>query len=128
MPPSKDRPRPPPAERFAGSEHAIDLGSALEALRKEERGSKDRHRQITVFRKDALRILLFAFEAGGRLGSHRAPGWVVIQALNGTVRVRTESETHELAAGRILVLEPDAIHEVEAEGEADMLLTVSLLR
>lgn len=124
---SRDRPRPSPAERFAGSERDIDLASALEALRKEEHGSKGGHRQITVFRKDALRIVLFAFEAGGRLASHRAPGYVVIQALSGTVRVRTQSETHEVTVGKILVLEPDAVHEVEAQERADMLLTISLL-
>jgi quercetin dioxygenase-like cupin family protein len=126
MSPSRDRPRPAPAERFAGSEHDIDLASALEALRKEEQGGKGSHRQITVFRKDSLRILLFAFEAGGRLPSHRAPGYVVIHALNGTVRVRTQSETYELSEGRILVLEPEAVHEVEADERADMLLTISL--
>lgn len=126
MSPSKARPRTPPAERFAGSEHQIDLASAVEALRKEEHGGKDSHRQITVFRKDALRVLLFAFEPGGRLASHRAPGYVVIQALNGRVRVRTQNETHELSAGRILVLDPDVVHEVEAQERADMLLTVSL--
>lgn len=124
---SKDRPRRPPAERFAGSEHEIDLPAALEAIRKEEHGSKDNHRQMTLFRKDALRVILFAFEPGGRLPSHRAPGYIVIQSLSGTVRVRTEIETHELSAGRILILEPDAVHEVEAPARADMLLTISLL-
>lgn len=123
----KDRMRPPPAERFAGSEHEIDLASALDSLRKEEHGGKDNHRQMTIFRKDSLRVILFAFEPGGRLPSHHAPGFITIHSLNGTVRVRTESETHELSAGRILILEPDAVHEVEAPEQADMLLTISLL-
>jgi quercetin dioxygenase-like cupin family protein len=127
MTPSKERPRVPPAERFAGSEHEIDLASALDSLRKEEHGKKDNHRQMTVFRKDALRVILFAFEPGGRLPSHQAPGYVVIQTLNGSVRVRTQTETHELSAGRILILEPDAVHDVEAAERADMLLTISLL-
>ena len=127
MSPSNDRPRRPPAERFAGSEHQIDLDAALDSLRREEHGAKDNHRQMTVFRKDALRVLLFAFEPGGRLPSHRAPGYVVIQALNGNLRVRTQSKTHELSAGKILILEPDEVHEVEAPERADMLLTLSLL-
>lgn len=124
----KHRLRPRPAERFAGPEHRIELASALGALRSEAHDGKDRHRQITVFRKGPLRLVLFAFEAGGRLAAHHAPGFVVIHALRGTVRVRTPNETHELTAGRILVLDPEVVHDVEAHEEADILLTVSLVR
>ena len=128
MPGSTRKLRTPPAERFAGSEHSIELASALLTLRSEPHEGKDGHRQITIFRKDSLRLVLFAFQAGGRLASHRAPGFVVIQALRGTVRVRTESDSHELTEGRILVLDPDVSHDVEAAEEADMLLTISMPR
>lgn len=123
---SKHRLRPSPAERFAGPEHRIDLASALDALRSEPHDGKDGHRQITVFRKGPLRLVLFAFEAGGSLVAHRAPGLVVIHALRGTVRVRTPNETHELTAGRILVLDPEVLHDVKAHEQADILLTVSV--
>ena len=98
------------------------------ALRSEPHDGKDGHRQITIFRKGSLRLVLFAFEAGGRLRAHRAPGFVVIHTLRGTVRVRTASEAHRLTAGRTLVLDPDVLHEVEAAEEADVLLTVSMAR
>lgn len=126
MPEQTPNLRPAPAERFAGVEHLIELGSAVAALRSEPHKGKDGHRQITLFRKGSLRLVLFAFEAGARLAAHRAPGFVVIRALRGTVLVRTESETHELLEGRILVLDPDLTHDVEAVGEADMLLTISM--
>ena len=128
MPTSKHRLRPPPAERFAGPEHRVELDSVLAALRSEPHDGKDSHRQITVFHKGSLRLVLFAFEAGGRLEAHRAPGFVVIHALRGAVRVRTPNETHELTAGRILVLDPEVVHDVEAHEAADLLLTVSLAR
>jgi quercetin dioxygenase-like cupin family protein len=122
---SDDRLRPPPAERFAGSEHRIDLASAFDALRSEPHSGKDGHRQMTVFRKGPLRLVLFAFEAGGRLAAHRAPGSVVIHALRGTIRVQTPNETHQLTAGRLLVLDPQVVHDVTADEQADMLLTLS---
>lgn len=123
----KHRLRPSPSERFAGPEHRIELASALDALRKEPHEGKDGHRQITVFRKGPLRLVLFAFEAGGTLPAHRAPGLVVIHVLRGTVSVRTPSETHDLTAGRILVLDPEVVHDVKAHEQADMLLTISVV-
>ena len=98
------------------------------ALRSEPHAGKDGHRQITIFRKGSLRLILFAFDAGGRLAAHHAPGFVVIHTLRGTVRVRTASDVHQLPAGRTLVLDPDVFHEVEAAEEADVLLTVSMAR
>lgn len=123
---SKDRLRPPPAERFAGTEHRIDLSSALEALRREPHDSRNNHRQITVFHSGSLRLVLFAFEAGGGLPAHRAPGFVVIHTLRGRVSVKAMDATHELTAGCLLTLAPDVVHDVKADEQADVLLTVSL--
>ena len=128
MPTPKRRLRPSPADRFAGPEHRLELDTVLGALRLEAHDGKDRHRQITVFRRDSLRLVLFAFEAGGRLAAHRAPGFVVVHALRGTVRVLTPKETYELSAGHMLVLDPEVVHDVEAPESADVLLTVSLAR
>ena len=128
MPTPKRRLRTPPTKRFAGPEHRIDLESALAALRREPHDAKDKHRQITVFRRGSLRLVLFSFEAGGRLAAHHAPGFVVIHTLRGRIRVLTPKETHELSAGAMLVLDPAVVHDVEALEEADVLLTVSITR
>jgi len=126
VPTPEQRLRPAPAKRFAGPEHRVELESELTALRREPHDGKDKHRQITVFRRDSLRLVLFAFEPGGRLAAHRAPGFVVIHVLRGTVRVVTPRESHDLSAGRMLVLDPDVVHDMEAPEGADVLLTVSL--
>ena len=123
---SKDRLRPPPSERFAGPEHRIDLQSTLEALRREPHDGSDKHRQITVFHKGPLRLVLFAFEPGGGLPSHRAPGSVVIHTLQGRIQVKTLNESYELATGQVLMLDPEVVHDVTAAEQSDMLLTISL--
>lgn len=123
---SKDRLRPPPSERFAGPEHRIDLQSTLEALRREPHDGSDKHRQITVFHKGPLRLVLFAFEPGGGLPSHRAPGSVVIHTLRGRIQVKTLNESYELATGQVLMLDPEVVHDVTAAEQSDMLLTISL--
>ena len=123
---SEDRLRNRPSERFAGAEHRIDLAAALESLRGEHHESTERHRQITLFHKGSLRMVLFAFEAGAGLPSHRAPGSVVIHTLRGRIHVKTLNESYELTAGQLVILDPEVVHDVTAAEPSDMLLTISL--
>ena len=122
----KDRLRPPPAERFAGPEHHIDLAGSLEALRREPHDSANKHRQITVFHKGPLRIVLFTFEAGGSLPSHRAPGAIVIHTLRGRIHVKTLNESYQLSTGQMLLLDREVVHDVTAQETSDMLLTIAV--
>jgi quercetin dioxygenase-like cupin family protein len=118
------RRRPRPSDRFAGSEHALDVREALRSLRAEAASGANGHRQITLLHQGPVRLVLFAFASGGRLHEHRAPGWVTIQVLRGALRVRTPAAEHALGEGQILVLAPDVPHAVDASEEADMLLGV----
>ena len=118
------RRRPRPSDRFAGSEHALDVREALRALRAEAAPGANGHRQITLLHQGPVRLVLFAFAAGGRMPEHRAPGWVTIQVLRGALRVRTPDAQHDLAEGQILALAPNVPHDVDAHDEADMLLGV----
>ena len=122
----KDRLRPPPSERFAGPEHRIDLTATLDALRGEQHESTERHRQITVFHKGPLRMVLFTFEAGAGLPAHRAPGFVVIHTLRGRITVKTMNDSYELATGQLVTLDPEVVHDVTAAEPSEMLLTISL--
>lgn len=121
---SAERLRPRPADRFAGTEHLLDLPASLRALRAEPRGGADGHRQITLVHHGPVRLVLFAFEAGGRLPQHTAPGWVTIHVLRGVVHVRTPDSSHELAAGQLLALAPDVQHDLDAREESDVLLGI----
>lgn len=75
-------------------------------------------------------MVLFAFEAGGKLADHKANGLVTIHALDGALTVEAESETgrqtHELGAQGVLVLSPGVLHSVLAREASRMLLTVHL--
>ena len=97
---------------------------ALRALRAESSPSANGHRQITLVHKGPVRLVLFAFDKGGRLPEHQAQGWVTIHVLRGKLTVQTPDEQHELGEGRILALAPDVPHDVEAHAESDMLLGV----
>ena len=122
----KPRLRQRPSARFAGSEHLIDLDEALATLRAEPRPTVQGHRQVTLFHENALRLVLFAFDAGGRLPQHSAPGPVTLHALRGALRVRTPNTTHALREGQLLLLDANVPIDVDAADEADMLLSISL--
>ncbi|HET7458459.1 MAG TPA: cupin domain-containing protein [Gemmatimonadaceae bacterium] len=124
MPLPEERLRPHPSARFAGSEHAIDLPTALRALRAEPRAFANGHRQITLVHHGPVRIVLFAFDGGGRIPEHRVPGWITIHVLRGALKVRTPDGQHELREGQVLALAPDVPHDIDAVSESDMLLGV----
>jgi quercetin dioxygenase-like cupin family protein len=71
-------------------------------------------------------MVLFAFEAGAGLPSHRAPGFVVIHTLRGRISVKTLNESYELANGQLVILDPEVVHDVTAAEPSEMLLTISI--
>jgi quercetin dioxygenase-like cupin family protein len=118
--------RTPPRERFAGTEHLFDLTSEGDRLRAESQEARDGHRQITLFRGDGVSIVLFDFDAGGFLKDHAADGSVTVHVLSGDIRMTTATEDYPMATGSLLVLKPGVSHDLRAETESRVLLTVRL--
>ena len=120
---AEERLRPRPANRMAGDENTLDLRAELRALRAEPR-STDGHRQIALLHRGPVRLVLYAFEPGGRIPQHQAPGWVTIHVLRGELRVKAPDGEHVLREGQLLMLAPSVPHDVDAVAESDMLLGV----
>ncbi|RYG26697.1 hypothetical protein EON82_02250 [bacterium] len=118
--------REPARERFAAQEHFLDLDEAANRLLAESDPGQLGHRQIALHKTSHTTIALFVFESGGRIPQHRAHGAVIIQALQGRLRIGTPEGGHTLTHGQALVLAPDVPHDVTAEEPSRMLLTVSL--
>ena len=125
MNPSDPRLRPHPSTRLTGPVVPLNLPNLATALRLEPHPATQGHRQVGLIHRGTLRLVLFAFEAGGRLPEHRAPGHVIIHCIRGELAVHA-AETHRIAAGEVVVIDPDVPHAVEAGVESEMLLTVSL--
>ncbi len=122
----EQRLRPHPSTRLAGPVVSLNLPDLARALHSEPHPAKSGHRQAGLIHRGPLRLLLFAFEIGGRLPEHRAPGHVVIHCLHGELVVEVGAGRHQLSSGEALVLEPDVPHSVEAVAESEMLLTVCM--
>jgi quercetin dioxygenase-like cupin family protein len=115
-----------PAERFAGPEHIYDLTEIAAQLRAEPHPATDGHRQMTIAHHGSVALVLFDFEADGRLVNHVADGLVTIHALAGQIQVRTSMGDHELGAGSLLVLSPGVAHDLHASVPSQVLLTVHM--
>jgi quercetin dioxygenase-like cupin family protein len=115
-----------PVERFAGPEHVYNLAEIAEKLRAEPHPATNGHRQITIAHNGSVALVLFDFEAGGRLVDHVADGLVTIHALTGHVQVKTAEGERELDAGTLLVLSPGVAHDLHASVPSQVLLTVHM--
>jgi quercetin dioxygenase-like cupin family protein len=118
--------RTPPRDRFAGTEHLFDLNAEADRLRAESQEVRDGHRQITLFRAEGVSIVLFDFDADGRLKDHAADGYVTVQVITGEIRMTTASQEYSMEAGSLLVLRPGVTHDLRAETASRVLLTVRL--
>jgi quercetin dioxygenase-like cupin family protein len=121
-----ERLRPHPSTRLAGPVVSLNLPDLARALHAEPHPAKSGHRQVGLIHRGPLRLLLFTFEAEGRLPEHRASGQVVIHCLRGELAVEAGDAQHRLRSGEALVFEPDVPHSVKAVAESEMLLTVCI--
>ena len=87
-------------------------GQALRSLRAETRPpGANGHRQITLLHRGPVRLVLFAFDGGGRMPQHQAQGWVTIHVMRGVLRVKTPDAEHVLNEGQLLALAPNIRHD-----------------
>jgi quercetin dioxygenase-like cupin family protein len=118
--------RTPPRDRFVGAEHLFDLDAEAVRLHGEPAGSRNGHRQVTLFSAGGVSIVLFDFEAGGSLKDHGAGGYVTVHVLSGEIRMATAEQLYRMPIGSLLVLRPGVKHDVRAETASRVLLTVRL--
>ena len=121
-----NRSRTHPDERFAAQAQQFDLDVAAGELAREAASGSQGHRQKTLYRHGNSTLAMFLFPAGTGLREHRAGGTVFIQVLAGRLTVTAQGHRHDLSAGGVLVMAPDVPHDVHAEQDSRMLLTVSL--
>jgi quercetin dioxygenase-like cupin family protein len=78
----------------------------------------------TVLATKELRVVLFAFAAGQELTDHTSPSRALVMALDGVADFKVGDKTHELRAGDLLHMPPNAPHAVLAREPFSMLLVL----
>lgn len=78
----------------------------------------------TVLKADGVRVVLFAFDAGQVLTEHTAAMPVLLQVLDGRLRITGDGETVELAPGGLIHLDTRVPHTVAALEPSRLVLTM----
>ena len=118
--------RTPPRERFAHEIIQFDLKQEAESLASECHEGHFGHRQIVLYKHGHASVSLFRFEQGGSMREHKTNGTVFIQVIEGRLTLTMKGKKHRLETGGLLVLAPGIPHDVLAEQDSVMLLTVCL--
>lgn len=101
------------------------LAKVEQELRAEPQYTQTGHTSRTLVRAKDQRVVLSVLAAEARIPQHQAPGTVSIHVLSGKLRLALPTDTKEVSAGELLVLEGGLPHDVTALNDAAFLLTLA---
>lgn len=99
----------------------LDIADELNKLRTRETDVSS----TTLLKTDTQRIVLIALRAGAKLHRHHADGELSLQMLEGKVEFNAENAQCQLAQGMLIALGARVLHEVTAQTDAALLLTIA---
>lgn len=104
----------------------MDLFSLKTQIKEEESYKNSDRNAITIFKSEGMRIVLVALQKGAEMKTHKAPGIISVQVLEGYISFKTDQKTAERTIGQMLVLHAGIPHSVIAKEESVFLLTISM--
>lgn len=102
--------------------HPIDLQAAADRLVAELPGHGRRSENLA--REAGVSLILMAMERGDVMAEHQAHGVVTVQVLRGHAALTAGEAAHDLRAGELVLLQPDVRHDLRAEEQSVVLLTI----
>ncbi len=103
----------------------MDLTELKSQIRSEESYRTGERNAITIFKADGMRVVMIALHKGAEMKTHKAPGTISVQVLEGHISFITEAGTSDRTAGQMLVLHAGIPHSVIAREESVFLLTMA---
>lgn len=103
--------------------HYLDLDVEADRLVRELPGRRRQTKNLA--RESGVSVLLMAMEAGDALQEHSADGVVTVQGLRGYAVLSVSEESFELRPGRVMVFQPGVRHDIRAEEQSVVLLTIT---
>jgi quercetin dioxygenase-like cupin family protein len=98
-------------------EHIDELGALIEL-------AADSTVSRTVLKAEGARVVLFAFDTGQELSEHTAAVPILLQVLDGRLRVGADGQHVELAPGGLVHIGSRVPHEIRALEPSRMALTM----
>ena len=78
----------------------------------------------TLVKTADLELIRLVLPAGKEIPSHKAPGEITVQCLEGRVSFTSDGKTQELTAGQLLYLAAGEPHAVKAMEASSLLVTL----
>ena len=103
--------------------HHLDLEAAAAELRAKLPGTRRQTKSLA--RESGVSVIMMAMEAGDVHEKHSAPGVVTVQLLDGHAVLVSEGTTFDLRTGEMLVFQPRVVHDIRAEEQSVVVLTVT---
>ena len=82
----------------------------------------------TLVKTTDLEVIRLVLHAGKEIPSHKAPGEITVQCLEGRVAFTAEGKTQELTAGQFLFLAAGEPHALKALESSSLLVTLLLAK
>ena len=112
-----------PPEQMSGPFLEFDLRAQIELLHGE--AYRHGHNSKTLTKYSDFRLVLTVIKAGTRIRKHRAAGRISVQTLRGHIRMHVGEKLLDLPVGRLLVVDREIPHDVEAVEDSAFLLAVA---
>jgi quercetin dioxygenase-like cupin family protein len=80
----------------------------------------------TLVKTADLELIRLVLSAGKELPTHKVPGEITVQCLEGRVAFTAEGKTQELTAGQLLYLTAGERHAVKGIEDSSLLVTILL--
>lgn len=124
---TENRRRPRPEPRLARKIVALDLAREANLLKRESGFETWGHDAKTLYRRSHDRGVLIVLKAGKKIPKHDIDASVVIQPLEGRLRVHLPDDVAELGPGTMLALDEHVMYDIEAKNaDVTVLVTFSL--
>lgn len=107
----------------AAQVHLLDLELEADRLLAELPGHGRRTR--TLAREGGVSLVLMAMEGGDMVKEHSADGSVTAHLLRGHATLTAAGEAIDVLEGQVVMFAPGVRHDVRAEAQSVLLLTVS---
>jgi quercetin dioxygenase-like cupin family protein len=106
----------------------FDLEENAERLRQRGLYESGKPSGQTLMKNDDLRVVLIALREGGRIEKHTTSGPVSIQVVEGSIRVVLTGYEVGMKRNHLLTIDAGVPHDVEAEVDALVLVTIGSTR
>lgn len=103
----------------------MDLNKFIEQVKTENAWQDRGYNSITIYKSDAMRMVLMGMKAGSILKTHTANANITVQVLQGNIFFSALDQVLDMSKGKIIALQANIPHSVEAKEESFFLLSLA---